>query len=229
MNKIFADGKSKMLYLTQNPGELIMRFKDSVHGGGRTQNIAHTGKIRARVCAILFNVLHKNNIKTHLLKIIDGDIFLVRKLKMFKLEIVCRNIAAGSLVKNYPYHLGDKLNPPLVNFHLKLDPDPLLNDSILLDLKLAGKNDLIRLKKLAQRVNTVLTKFLSKKNIYLVDFKFEAGKTDNGEIIIGDEISCDSSRLWINKDKKSLDKDLFRYKTGNVLAGYKSLYKIIST
>lgn len=228
MKRIASFGKSKILYLSNNPQAFAMKFIDSVHGGGKEQKIAGSGKLRAAVCEIFFVVLEKNGVKTHYIKRLSEFEFLIRKLKMFKLEIVCRNYAAGSLVKYFPYNLGDKIDPPLVNFHLKLDPDPLLNDNLILNLNLATTKELNSLKILAGQVNNVLKTFLNKKGLILVDFKFEAGLNSEGKIIVGDEISPDSSRIWDKKSMTSLDKDLFRYEKGNMLDGYKKILKKIS-
>ena len=222
-------GKSKVLYRTEKSNLIVMKFLDWVHGGGREEKISGTGKIRADICEIFFRQLTKHGITTHFKKRLSDTELLVERLVMYKLEIVGRNIAAGSLVKNYPYNLGDLLDPPLINFHLKLDPDPLLNEGIIYSLNLASNDEINRLTLLAKKVNKVLSGFLNNKGIMLVDFKFEAGKRADGSIVVGDEISCDSARLWDSKLNQSLDKDIFRYQKGDILAVYNLLrQKIIN-
>src|SRR3989304_9074899 len=111
----------------------------------KRRKISGTGKIRADICEIFFRQLTKHGITTHFKKRLSDTELLVERLVMYKLEIVGRNIAAGSLVKNYPYNLGDLLDPPLINFHLKLDPDPILTDGIIYSLKLASEEELNKL------------------------------------------------------------------------------------
>lgn len=222
-------GKSKVLFRTEKSNLIIMKFLDWVHAGGREEKIAGTGKIRADICEIFFRELSEYGITTHFKKRLSDTEFLVERLTMYKLEIVGRNIAAGSLVKNYPYNLGDRLDPPLINFHLKLDPDPILTEGIIYSLKLASEEELNKLTLLAKKVNKVLSGLLNKKGITLVDFKFEAGKRADGSIVVGDEISCDSARLRDTKSNQSLDKDIFRYQKGDIMAVYNLLrQKIIN-
>lgn len=225
---IYSLGKSKILYLTDNPHQLIMKFIDSVHGGGREEMIPGTGALRAEICSIFYKQLEKNGIKTHFIKKIRPGQLLVKKLTMFRLEIVPRNFAAGSLVKNYPFNLGDRLSPALIHFHLKLGKDPVLTDPLIASLGLANNEELSAMKLLAQNVNSVLTAFLKKRRIILADFKFEAGNNNEGNLTVGDEISSDSGRFWDAKTLTSNDKDLFRYQTGNVKEAYKKLLKKIS-
>src|SRR3989338_7427326 len=131
---VYSLGKSKILYRTNNPDQLVMKFIDSVHGGGREKIIPGTGNLRADICLVFFKHLEKSSIKTHFIKRLSPDKFLVKSLTMFRLEIVPRNYAAGSLVKNFPLNRGDRLNPPLIHFHLKLGSDPLLTDGLILQL-----------------------------------------------------------------------------------------------
>ena len=225
---LYSLGKSKILYRTDNPHQLIMKFIDSVHGGGRVEMIPGTGVLRAEICVIFYLQLEKNGIKTHFIKKIGPGQLLVKKLSMFRLEIVPRNFAAGSLVKNYPYNLGERLSPSLIHFHLKLGKDPVLTDGLITGLGLANHEELSAMKQLAQKVNSVLSEFLKKRRIILADFKFEAGNDTEGNLTVGDEISSDSGRFWDAKTLTSNDKDLFRYQTGNVKEAYKKLLKKIS-
>ena len=210
-------GKSKIFYKTEKDEILLMKFLDFVHGGGREEKISGTGKIRADICEILFKHLEKNKIKTHYLNRVSETEFKVKKLKMFKLEIIPRNFAAGTLVKYYPYSLGDKLDPPLVNFYLKSDKDPLLTHELLLSLRLVSAAEFKQLISLARKTNAILSSLLKLKKILLADFKFEAGCDSQGTILIGDEISCDCARMW------DLDKDVFRYQKGDLMKTYKQL------
>jgi phosphoribosylaminoimidazole-succinocarboxamide synthase len=149
---------------------------------------------------------------------------LVRELEMIPLEVIVRNVAAGSMVRNYPVREGTPLDPPVIVIDYKDDArhDPMLNDDIILALKILSKEELLRIKELALKVNIVLARFFEAREIILVDFKLEFGRFE-GEILVGDEISMDSMRLWDAKTKGSLDKDVYRFEKGDVLAVYRQV------
>jgi phosphoribosylaminoimidazole-succinocarboxamide synthase len=149
---------------------------------------------------------------------------LVRELSMIPLEVIVRNIAAGSMVRNYPIREGTLLDPPVIVIDYKDDSrhDPMINDDLIIAMKILSKDELIRMKELALRVNIVLSRFFEARGIILVDFKLEFGRYE-GEILIGDEISMDSMRLWDATTKGSLDKDVYRFEKGDVLAVYRQV------
>jgi phosphoribosylaminoimidazole-succinocarboxamide synthase len=149
---------------------------------------------------------------------------LVRELEMIPLEVIVRNVAAGSMVRNYPVREGTLLDPPVIVIDYKDDSrhDPMLNDDLILALKILSRDELQQLKELALRVNIVLSRFFEARGIILVDFKLEFGRY-NGELLVGDEISMDSMRLWDARTKGSLDKDVYRFEKGDVLAVYRQV------
>jgi phosphoribosylaminoimidazole-succinocarboxamide synthase len=161
---------------------------------------------------------------------LDEKRMVVRDLQMIPLEVIVRNFAAGSLVRNYPFKEGTKLNPPIVVIDYKDDSrhDPMLNDEIIGALGLATPQELKKIKKIALEVNSHLSRFLAEQDITLVDFKLEFGRGGK-TIYVGDEISMDSMRLWDKKTGESLDKDVYRLDKGDVIATYTKVSKRICT
>ena len=146
----------------------------------------------------------------------------VRALKMIPLEVIVRNVAAGSMSRTYPIAEGTPLNPPVIVIDYKDDSrhDPMLNDDLIIALKVLTPEELMRVRGIALRVNSILVQFFSSLGITLVDFKLEFGKAD-GEIMLGDEISMDSMRLWDKRTGESLDKDVYRFSKGDVMEVYR--------
>lgn len=221
-------GKAKSLYRTDTPGELLVQFRDDITAfdGGKKDVITRKGAWNARVSAKLFGLLEENGIPTHFIRM-DGDsTMIVRDLAMIPLEVIVRNIAAGSLVRRYPFKEGTPLRPPVIVIDYKDDAhhDPMINDDIIIALDLLSRDELATVREMALRVNEVLVRFFDSIGISLVDFKLEFGK-DRGRIIVGDEISMDSMRLWDKSTGKSLDKDVYRFEKGDVLAIYREVAK----
>lgn len=221
-------GKAKSLYRTDTPGELLVQFRDDITAfdGGKKDVITRKGAWNARVSAKLFGLLEENGIPTHFIRM-DGDsTMIVRDLAMIPLEVIVRNRAAGSLVRRYPFTEGTPLRPPVIVIDYKDDArhDPMINDDIIIALDLLSRDELATVREMALRVNEVLVRFFDSIGISLVDFKLEFGK-DRGRIIVGDEISMDSMRLWDKSTGKSLDKDVYRFEKGDVLAIYREVAK----
>jgi phosphoribosylaminoimidazole-succinocarboxamide synthase len=152
---------------------------------------------------------------------LDDRTMIARKLVMIPLEVIVRNLAAGSLARNYPFKEGQPFNPPVIIIDYKDDTrhDPMLNDDLILALKILTREELAEVKQISLRVNAVLREYLARQGITLVDFKLEFGKADS-IIYLGDEISMDSMRLWDANTGESLDKDVYRFDKGDVLAAY---------
>lgn len=221
-------GKAKSLYRTDTPGELLVQFRDDITAfdGEKKDVITRKGAWNARVSAKLFGLLEENNIPTHFIRM-DGDsAMIVRDLAMIPLEVIVRNRAAGSLVRRYPFKEGTPLRPPVIVIDYKDDArhDPMINDDIIIALDLLSRDELATVREMALRVNEVLVRFFDSIGISLVDFKLEFGK-DRGRIIVGDEISMDSMRLWDKTTGESLDKDVYRFEKGDVLAIYREVAK----
>jgi phosphoribosylaminoimidazole-succinocarboxamide synthase len=229
---LLYSGKAKSVYRTENPGELVIKFRDDITAfdGQKKDTLADKGSLNAGVSTFFFGLLEKNGIKTHLIRKIDDTTMLVRNLTMIPLEVIVRNIAAGSMVKNFPIVKGTPLDPPVIVIDFKDDThhDPMLNDDLIFALKLATPEELRELKQIALQVNRVLRDYLAGRGIDLVDFKIELGKKD-GHLFVGDEISMDSMRLWDTKTGESLDKDVYRTGQGDVITSYQHVAARIIT
>ncbi|MDP2796991.1 MAG: phosphoribosylaminoimidazolesuccinocarboxamide synthase [Methanoregula sp.] len=221
-NLLYA-GKAKSVYRTDVDGKLIVEFRDDITAfdGGKKDVLRNKGSYNAEVSAFLFDYLGKNGVKTHFVSMIDPRHMIVRELDMIPLEVIVRNIAAGSIVRNYPFKEGTKLDPPIIVIDYKDDArhDPMLNDDLIIALKLATPAELKKIKKSALDVNRLLFDLLAAQGITLVDFKIEFGRQGK-TICLGDEISMDSMRLWDSKSGESLDKDVYRLNKGDVMATY---------
>jgi len=217
-------GKAKSVYRSDRPDELIVVFRDDITAfdGGRKDVLAGKGEYNARVSARLFALLEAAGVPTHHIAEEGPGRMRVRRLDMIPLEVIVRNIAAGSLVRNYPFEEGSPLDPPLIVIDHKDDArhDPMVNDEIILALRLATRAELDELKALALRVNEVLRAVFADLGILLVDFKVEFGRDADGRLRLGDEISMDSMRLWDETTRESLDKDVYRFEKGDVLSTY---------
>jgi phosphoribosylaminoimidazole-succinocarboxamide synthase len=224
-------GKAKSVYTTDKKGKLIVEFRDDITAfdGGKKDVLKNKGSYNAEVSAFFFDYLERNGVKTHFFTMLDPHRMVVRKLEMIPLEVIVRNIAAGSLVRNFPFKEGTPLDPPLIVIDYKDDTrhDPMLNDEIILALKLVTPSQLKTIKKTALEVNRLLSALLARQGITLVDFKIEFGR-EGRTIYLGDEISMDSMRLWDKKTGESLDKDVYRFEKGDVMAIYHTVAERIT-
>lgn len=216
-------GKAKSVYHTDTKNRLIVEFRDDITAfdGGKKDVLKNKGNYNAGVSAFFFDYLEKNGVKTHFFTMLDPHHMVVRKLEMIPLEVIVRNVAAGSIVRNYPFREGTLLDPPLIVIDYKDDArhDPMLNDEIIIALKLVTPAELKKIKKVALEINRLLSAVLAAQGITLVDFKIEFGRQGK-TIYLGDEISMDSMRLWDKKTGESLDKDVYRFEKGDVMAIY---------
>jgi phosphoribosylaminoimidazole-succinocarboxamide synthase len=221
--KLLYAGKAKSVYHTDVDGKLIVEFRDDITAfdGGKKDILKNKGSYNAEVSAFFFDYLEKNGVNTHFVSMIDSRHMVVRKLQMIPLEVIVRNVAAGSIVRNYPFKEGTKLDPPVILIDYKDDSrhDPMLNDDLIVALKLATPAELKKIKKVALEINRLLFALLAAQGITLVDFKIEFGRLGKS-ICLGDEISMDSMRLWDKKSGESLDKDVYRFEKGDVMATY---------
>jgi phosphoribosylaminoimidazole-succinocarboxamide synthase len=191
--------------------------------------LKNKGSYNAGVSAFFFEYLEQHGVKTHFSSMLDQHHMVVRHLDMIPLEVIVRNIAAGSIVRNYPFKEGTPLDPPVIVIDYKDDSrhDPMLNDEIIFALKLVTPAELKTIKKMALEVNRLLSALLASQGITLVDFKLEFGRQGK-TIYIGDEISMDSMRLWDKKSGESLDKDVYRFEKGDVMAIYNQVAQRIT-
>ena len=225
MNKLY-EGKSKIVYEGETPDSCIIRYKDTATAGNglKKEDLPGKGKLNARISNIIFEYLAENGVKTHLIKIIDDTTVLVKKAEIVPVEVIVRNVAAGSFSKKYGVEEGTPLNNTVIEYSLKSDElgDPMINDCQLTAIGAATQKELDSLKASALRIDELMTELFAKAGIKLIDFKLEFGRAD-GEIILCDEISPDSCRLWDAETDRKMDKDRFRRDLGNVLDGYRDV------
>lgn len=216
-------GKAKSIFRSDNPDELIVKFRDDITAfdGAKKDELAEKGIYNARVSAYLFEYLRANGVLSHFVRMEDERTMIVRPLKMIPVEVIVRNIAAGSLVRNYPFEEGAPLDPPVIVLDYKDDTrhDPMINEEIIVALGLMTADEIASVKKTALRINDLLRERIDEIGLDLVDFKLEFGRYGD-EILLGDEISMDSMRLWDKKTRTSMDKDVYRFDKGDVMATY---------
>jgi phosphoribosylaminoimidazole-succinocarboxamide synthase len=224
-------GKAKSVYLTDDPDEVSVEFRDDITAfdGEKKAVLEGKGMYNAAVSAFLFEYLEIHGVKTQYIHMLDNRTMLVRRLSMIPLEVIVRNVAAGSLVKRYPFNEGDVLNPTVIILDYKDDTrhDPMVNDDIIFALGLVSREELLTIRKTALKVNDLLRTYLAGLSITLVDFKLEFGRYKD-KILVGDEISMDSMRLWDGKTKESLDKDVYRFEKGDVMSTYAAVVERIT-
>lgn len=232
-DKLIYEGKAKKMWSVKEDDDLLIaEFKDSLTAFNGVKKAEENGKgaLNNKISTEIFKLLEKHGIKTDLVKKIDDINQVVRKCKIIPLEVVVRNIATGSLTKRLGIKDGTILPFTLVEFCYKNDElnDPILNDEhcLLLDA-VKTKDELEILKTEAKKINKILKDFFDKKDLKLVDFKIEFGKTKDGEIILADEISPDSCRFWDKNTNEKLDKDRFRQDLGNVKVAYEEVLRRI--
>jgi phosphoribosylaminoimidazole-succinocarboxamide synthase len=223
-DNLIYEGKAKKIFSTDSPDVFLQEFKDdaTAFNGLKKDKIPHKGELNNQISSKIFEFLKENDIPTHFIKKVSDTEMLVNKVDIIKVEVVCRNIAAGSLVKKFGFTEGTELKEPIVEYYLKSDElgDPLFTEDHIFALNLTDKFGLDIIKKMTLRINILLKKFFIDKEIKLVDFKLEFGKDKNGNIILADEISPDTCRLWDSKTDKKLDKDRFRFDMGEVEEAY---------
>ena len=229
--KLLYAGKAKSVFRTDTKGKLIVEFRDDITAfdGGKKDTLKNKGSYNAEVSAFFFRYLEKNGVTTHFVDMIDPRHMVVHELQMIPLEVIVRNLAAGSIVRNYPFREGTKLDPPVIVIDYKDDSrhDPMLNDDLIIALKLATPAELKKIKKIALEINRLLVKLLAAQGITLVDFKIEFGRKGK-TICLGDEVSMDSMRLWDKKTGESLDKDVYRFNKGDVMETYNKVVSRIT-
>jgi len=226
MAKILYEGKSKIICEGPNDASVIVRYKDTAtaFNGEKKEELAGKGKLNAAISNLLYGYIARHGIKTHLLEVIDDTTALVKKAEIVMVEVIVRNVAAGSFSKKYGVPEGTALQNTTTEFSVKSDElgDPMINDSQITALGLATAEELAYMTAQALKINELLYALFEKAGIRLIDFKLEFGRC-NGKIILCDEISPDSCRFWDADTDKKLDKDRFRRDLGDVLGGYQDV------
>ncbi|NLE73504.1 MAG: phosphoribosylaminoimidazolesuccinocarboxamide synthase [Actinobacteria bacterium] len=228
------EGKAKIVYSTDDPEVYLQDFKDSATAfdGKKKGTIQQKGRMNNAISARLFTLLEKAGVPTHYLQTVSETGMLIRRLDMFQVEFVVRNIAAGSLCKRIGYLEGTPLKKaPVVEYYYKDDGlgDPLLCQSHLEELAVVDPEDLAETTRLSRLVNSVLKEFFAARGVTLVDFKLEFGKDATGAVRLGDEISPDTCRFWDIATGKKLDKDRFRRDMGDVEDAYEEILRRVSS
>ena len=225
------EGKAKKVYATNDPDIVIVDYKDdaTAFNGEKKGTIAGKGVINNKMTNYMFSLLEKEGVPTHLVKEISDRETVVKKVSIVPLEVIIRNVAAGSFSKRMGVEEGKQLLCPILEFSYKNDDlgDPFINDYYALALGLATKEELDTIAKYAFKVNEFMVGFFKKLNIDLIDFKIEFGKTSDGQIILADEISPDTCRFWDSTTHEKLDKDRFRRDLGGVEEAYQEIMKRI--
>ncbi len=223
------EGKAKKVYATQDPDLVIVSYKDdaTAGNGAKRGTIAGKGVINNRMSNFLMQILQKEGVPSHFVEELNDRETLVKKVKILPLEVIIRNISAGSFAKRYGVQEGIVFAEPTIEFSYKNDDlgDPLLNDYHAVALGLATWSEIDLVKKIAFKVNEVLKAYFKKLNVTLVDFKIELGKTSSGEIVLADEISPDTCRFWDSTTGEKLDKDRFRRDMGGVEDAYQEMMR----
>lgn len=225
------EGKAKKVYATDDPNLVIVDYKDdaTAFNGLKKGTITGKGVINNRVTNYLMQMLEKEGVPTHFVKELSDRETLVKKVSIVPLEVIIRNISAGSFSKKYGVDEGIVFDNPTIEFSYKDDElgDPLLNTYHALALKLATKEEIETIKTLSFKINDILKAYFKSLGVDLVDFKLEFGKTADGTIVLADEISPDTCRFWDSKTHEKLDKDRFRRDLGNVEDAYQEMMKRI--
>ena len=229
MNKgeMLYEGKAKKVYATEDPDLLIVSYKDdaTAFNGLKKGTIAGKGVINNKMSNALMRLLEKKGVPTHYVEEINDRETIVKKVQIVPLEVIIRNIAAGSFAKHYGVGEGTPLKAPTIEFSYKNDDlgDPLINEYHVIALDLATQEEIDTIKTYAFRVNEELRKFWLTCGVTLVDFKVEFGRLSDGTIVLADEISPDTCRLWDSKTGDKLDKDRFRRDLGGVEEAYQEI------
>jgi phosphoribosylaminoimidazole-succinocarboxamide synthase len=223
------EGKAKIVY-EKNPHEVIIHFKDdaTAGNGAKKATIAGKGVLNNQISTLLFKYLANNHIATHLIEQVNERDILCKKVDVIPLEVIVRNIASGSIVRRLGITKGKIFTTPTVEFSYKNDAlgDPLLNDDHAVALQIASREELNYIKEEALKINELLKNKFADIGMTLVDFKLEFGKSSDGVIYLVDEISPDNCRLW-DSHSISFDKDLFREDSGDLIAGYQTIYQLL--
>ncbi|HIS01667.1 MAG TPA: phosphoribosylaminoimidazolesuccinocarboxamide synthase [Candidatus Excrementavichristensenella intestinipullorum] len=223
------EGKAKKVFATTDPAYYIVDYKDdaTAFNGLKKGTIQGKGEINNRVTNHLMGLLEKNGVPTHLVRELSPRETLVKKVAIVPLEVIVRNIAAGSLAKRLGLEEGTKLGRTVLEFCYKNDElgDPMVNDYHILAMGWATEAELKLISDYSLKINQVLSDYLAEAGIELIDFKLEFGKTDDGTIVLADEISPDTCRFWDIKTHEKLDKDRFRRDLGGVEDAYKEILR----
>ncbi len=223
-NKVLMyEGKAKKIFSTDNSDEVLVYYKDdaTAFNGEKKASIASKGILNNSITSLLFEMLNEKGVRTHFIKKVSDREQICKKVEIIPLEVIVRNVAAGSMAKRYGLEEGTELKTTVFELSYKNDNlgDPLMNDYHAVAMEITTFDELYYIYGVAAEVNELLTEFFKAQNIKLIDFKLEFGRL-NGEILLADEISPDTCRLWDMTTGEKLDKDRFRRDIGDLVEGY---------
>ena len=229
--EMLYEGKAKQIYATDKEDEIIVYYKDDATAFNvvKKAQIENKGFLNNAITTMIFDMLNENGIKTHFIKKLNDREQLCKKVEIVPLEVIVRNVAAGSMAKRLGLEEGYKLKTTVYEFSYKNDElgDPLINSYHAVAIGAATFDEINTILDMTAKINDLLKEFFAKLNINLIDFKIEFGKLPNGEIVLADEISPDTCRFWDATTGEKLDKDRFRRDMGNVEGAYVEILKRI--
>ena len=229
--ELLYEGKAKQVYKTDDPKYLVQYFKDdaTAFDGTKKSTITSKGIVNNAISNHVMTLLEKAGIKTHLVKVLNDREMVIRALEMVQVEVVMRNVAAGSICKRYGIEEGVVFNTPILELYFKSDPhhDPLMNVEHVVNFDLCTEEQIAVISDKARKINSIMQEFFKSVGVTLVDFKLEFGMAD-GEIYLGDEISPDTCRFWDLETGKKLDKDNFRFDLGDAESAYQEMLKRVT-
>lgn len=227
LKDMLYEGKAKQVFLTEDPERVVVRYKDTATAFNNIKKatIVGKGKVTSAISALLYDFLSKAGVKTHFEELLDECDQVCRRVKVIPLEVVVRNTIAGSMAQRLGLEEGTKPENVIYDLFYKSDElgDPLMNDHHAVAMKLVTYEELQVIYELAGRINSLLLDLFRRAGIHLVDFKMEFGRTAKGEIILADELSPDTCRLWDIETGEKLDKDRFRRDLGRVREAYEEI------
>ncbi len=228
LNQLY-EGKAKKVFATEDENLVIVSYKDdaTAFNGLKKGQIEGKGAINNKMSNMLMQMLEKHGVPTHFVEELNDRDTVVKKVSIVPLEVIIRNVSAGSFAKRYGVEEGIAFDEPTIEFSYKNDDlgDPLINAYHAIALKLATKDEIETIKTMAFKVNEVMKEYFKKIGVDLIDFKLEFGRLSDGTIVLADEISPDTCRFWDSETHEKLDKDRFRRDLGGVEDAYKEMMK----
>ncbi len=226
--KMLYEGKAKQIFETEDPNEIIIHYKDdaTAGNGAKKGTIENKGILNNKITVMIYRHLEEQGIKTHLIRMLNERDQLCRKVTILPLEVIVRNVIAGSAAARFQLKEGTEIRCPIIELCWKDDAlgDPLINDFHAIALNLATREELDEIYAMTEKINTILIAMWKEMGIRLIDFKIEFGKTAEGELLLADEISPDTCRLWDAKTNEKLDKDRFRRDLGQIEEAYQEIF-----
>ena len=230
--EMMYEGKAKQVYASEDPNLVIIHYKDdaTAFNGLKKASISKKGVLNNKITTILFQQLNQRGIRTHWVETLNDRDQLCRKVSIVPLEVIVRNVVAGSMAKKFGIEEGTVLKEPVFEICYKNDElgDPMINDTHAVGLGFATRDELDQIYAITSQVNEALKEIFDQINIRLIDFKLEFGKDSEGQILLADEISPDTCRFWEKGTDKKLDKDRFRRELGDVIGAYEEIYGRLS-